>query len=32
MDWIDLAEVRDQWMAVMNKVMNFGLHKSLGNS
>jgi hypothetical protein len=23
MDWIDLAEDRDRWLAVMNAVMNF---------
>jgi hypothetical protein len=23
MDWIDLAQVREQWMAVVNTVMNF---------
>jgi hypothetical protein len=23
MDWIDLAEVRDQWRALVNTVMNF---------
>jgi hypothetical protein len=22
MDWIDLAQVRDQWRALMNTVMN----------
>jgi hypothetical protein len=22
MDWIDLAQVRDQWMALVNTVMN----------
>jgi hypothetical protein len=24
MDWIDPAEVRDQWRAVVNTVMNLG--------
>jgi hypothetical protein len=23
MDWIDLAQDRDQWRALMNKIMNF---------
>jgi hypothetical protein len=32
MDWIDLAQDRDQWGALVNKVMNLGFHKMLGNS
>jgi hypothetical protein len=32
MDWIDLAEGRDQWRALVNMVMNFEIHKMLGNS
>jgi hypothetical protein len=25
MDWIDLAEDRDQWRAIVNTVMNLGV-------
>jgi hypothetical protein len=32
MDWIDLAQDRDQWMALVNTVMTFGFHKILGSS
>jgi hypothetical protein len=32
MDWIDLAQDRDQWKALVNIVMNLGFHKMLGNS
>jgi hypothetical protein len=26
-DWIHLAEDRNQWQALVNMVMNFGFHK-----
>jgi hypothetical protein len=32
MDWIDLAQYRDQWRALASTVMNFVFHKILGNS
>jgi hypothetical protein len=32
MDWIDLAEDRDQWRALVNMVMNLRLLKILGNT
>jgi hypothetical protein len=32
MDWIDLAQDKDQWRALVNTVMIFGFHKMLGNS
>jgi hypothetical protein len=32
MDWINLAENRDQWRALVNTVMNLGYHKILGSS
>jgi hypothetical protein len=32
MDWIDLAEDRDQWRALVNTVMNVRVHKMFGNS
>jgi hypothetical protein len=31
-DWIDVAQDRDQWRALVRRVMNFGLHKTLGSS
>jgi hypothetical protein len=32
MDWIDLTQGRDQWMALMNRVMNLRINKMLGSS
>jgi hypothetical protein len=32
MDWIDLAQNRDQWRALVNTVMNLGFHKMRGSS
>jgi hypothetical protein len=32
MDWINLAQDRDQWMALVNTVMNPGFHKMLRSS
>jgi hypothetical protein len=32
MDWIDLAQDRDQWRTLVNMVMNLGFHIMLGNS
>jgi hypothetical protein len=32
MDWIDLAQGRDQWRALVNTVMNLRFHKMLGSS
>jgi hypothetical protein len=32
MDWMDLAQDRDQWRVLVNTVMNFKVHKVLGIS
>jgi hypothetical protein len=32
MNWIDLAQDRDQWNAPANTVMNLRVHKTLGSS
>jgi hypothetical protein len=31
-DWIDMAEDRDQWTALVNTVSTFGFHTMLGSS
>jgi hypothetical protein len=31
MDWIDVAQDRDQWRALVYTVRTFGFHKILGN-
>jgi hypothetical protein len=32
MDWIDMAQDRDQWRALVNTVMNLRVKKILANS
>jgi len=31
-DWMELAQDRDRWQALVNTVMNFGFHKMQGIS
>jgi hypothetical protein len=31
-DWIDMAEDRDQWRALVNTVLNVRFHETLGSS
>jgi hypothetical protein len=30
MDWINVAHDRDQWLALVNMVLNLGFHKMWG--
>jgi hypothetical protein len=31
-DWMDMAQDRDQWRALVNTVLNLPFHKMLGSS
>jgi hypothetical protein len=31
-DWIDVTQEKEQWRALVNTVMNPGVHKMLGSS
>jgi hypothetical protein len=31
-DWIDMAQDRDQWRALVNTVLNLPVHEMLGGS
>jgi hypothetical protein len=31
MDWVDLAQVRDRWLAVVDAVKNLLIPKNVGN-
>jgi hypothetical protein len=31
MDWIDLAQARDRWRALVNAIMNLWIPENLGN-
>jgi hypothetical protein len=31
-DWIDLAQIRSHWRALVNTIMKYGTHEMLGSS
>jgi hypothetical protein len=31
MDWINVAQDRNQWKVIVNMIMNFGFHNILGS-